>query len=47
MLLKWAKQSYKSNNSSDYMRLGRLLFKYLDKQDNREPEYVSLDSKND
>lgn len=46
MLLKWAKQSYKSNNSSDYMRLGRLLFKYLDKQDNREPEYVSLDSKN-
>lgn len=47
MLLKWSKQSYKSNNSSDYMRLGRLLFKYLDKQDNREPEYVSLDSKND
>lgn len=46
ILLKWAKQAYNSNNPSDFARLGKLLFKYLDKQDNREPEYVSLDDKN-
>lgn len=47
ILLKWAKQAYSSNNPSDYRRLGKLLFKYLDQQDNREPEYVQLDQKND
>lgn len=46
ILLKWAKKAYNSNDSSDYRRLGKLLFKYLDEQDNREPEYVQLDSKN-
>lgn len=46
MLLKWSKKAYKSQDPSDYRRLGKLIFKYLDQQDNREPEYVSLDSKN-
>ena len=45
MLIKWAKQAYNSNNESDYRRLGKLIFKYLDQQDNRDPEYVQLDSK--
>lgn len=47
ILLKWAKQAYNSNNPSDFRRLGKLLFKYLDQQDNRDPEYVSLDGKNE
>lgn len=47
MLLKWSKQAYNSDNPSDYKRLGKLIFKYLDQQDNRDPEYVQLDSKND
>lgn len=46
MLIKWAKRAYNSKSANDYRRLGKLLFKYLDQQDNREPEYVSLDSKN-
>lgn len=47
MLLKWSKQAYNSDNPSDYKRLGKLIFKYLDQQDNRDPEYVQLDNKND
>lgn len=46
MLLKHAKKSYLSKDIKDYRKLGKLLFKYLDQQDNREPEYVQLDSKN-
>lgn len=46
MLIKWAKRAYNSKSANDYRRLGKLLFKYLDQQDNREPEYVSLDGKN-
>lgn len=46
MLLKWSKQAYNSDNPSDYKRLGKLIFKYLDQQDNRDPEYVQLDNKN-
>lgn len=46
ILIKWAKQAYTSQSLNDYRRLGKLLFKYLDQQDSREPEYVSLDDKN-
>lgn len=46
ILIKWAKRAYNSKSANDYRRLGKLVFKYLDQQDNREPEYVSLDGKN-
>lgn len=43
ILIKQAKKAYKSKSDSDYKRLGRSVFKYLNIQDNREPEYVSLE----
>lgn len=39
-LIKWAKKSYKSKKESQYKHLGKLVFKYLKQQDEREPEYV-------
>lgn len=43
VMIKQAKKAYKSKSDSDYKRLGKSVFKYLDIQDGREPEYVSLD----
>ena len=39
-LIKLAKRANKSKSDSDYKKLGRKIFKYLEIQDNREPEYV-------
>lgn len=47
VLLKQSKKAYESKSDSDYKRLGKSVFKYLNGQNNREPEYVNLpDNKN-
>lgn len=40
-LIRLAKRANKSKSDSDYKKLGRKIFKYLEIQDNREPEYVN------
>lgn len=51
ILLKKAKRAYKAKNDETYdakcRALGKYIFKVLDGQDNRDPEYVNLDSKKD
>lgn len=42
ILIKKAKKADQSQDDKDYKALGRYLFKVFNKQDNREPEYVSL-----
>lgn len=42
LLIKWAKKSEESKSDSDYKHLGNLVFKFIRKQDNNEPEYVQL-----
>ena len=39
-LIKLAKRANKSKLDSDYKKLGRKIFKYIDIQNNNEPEYV-------
>lgn len=39
-LIKLAKRANKSKSDSDYKKLGRKMFKFLNIQDNRDPEYV-------
>lgn len=46
ILIKKAKKAYNSQIDSDYKRLGKYMFKVLQGQDNRDPEYVEVpDSK--
>lgn len=42
VLIRKAIKAYKSQNESDYKSLGKYMFKVLEKQDSRKPEYVSL-----
>lgn len=37
-----AKKANKSKSDKDYKKLGKYIFKVLEKQDNREPEYTSI-----
>lgn len=39
-LIKAALKAYKSDSDVDYRRVGRMIFKELDAQDNRDPQYV-------
>lgn len=39
-LIKAAIRAYKSDDDSDYRRVGRFVLKELDAQDNRDPQYV-------
>ena len=39
-LIKAAIKAYKSDNDSDYRRVGKLILKELDAQDSREPQYT-------
>lgn len=39
-LIRLAKRANKSKSESDYKKLGRKIFKYIDIQNNNEPEYV-------
>lgn len=39
-LIKKALQAFKSDDDKDYKSVGKLIFKILDAQDNRKPEYV-------
>ena len=41
-LIRWAKKAEKSKKDSDYKRLGKSMFKFLDIQDNNEPEFTSI-----
>ena len=42
-LIRMAKRASKSKSDKDYKALGKKMFEYLKQQDQREPEYVSLD----
>lgn len=42
ILIKKAKKAQNSNKESDYKALGKYIFKVLNGQDNRDPEYVDL-----
>lgn len=44
ILISKAKKSEISKSDSDYKALGRYIFKVFNKQDNRDPEYVQLNS---
>ena len=46
VLVRKAKKAYDSNSESDFKSLGKYMFKVLDKQNNRKPEYVKAVEKN-
>lgn len=46
VLIKKAKKAQDSKNKKDYKALGRYIFKVFNKQDNRDPEYVSAPKTN-
>lgn len=39
-LIKQALKAYKTDSDQEYIKLGRMIFRIIKKQDNREPEYV-------
>lgn len=39
-LIKQALRAYKTDSDQEYIKLGRIIFRIIKKQDNREPEYV-------
>lgn len=45
ILIKKAKKAEETNDDKDYKALGRYIFKCIKIQDNREPDYVQLDTK--
>lgn len=45
VLIKKAKEAYKSKDNKDYKDLGRYIFNVFEKQDNRSPEYVIQNKK--
>ena len=45
ILIKKAKKAQQSQLEKDYKALGRYIFKVIEKQDNREPEYVQAPTK--
>ena len=45
-LIRLAKRAKKSKSDSDYQKLGRKMFKYLNIQDNRDPEFVDAPNNN-
>ena len=47
ILIKKAKKAQQSQLEKDYKALGRYIFKVIEKQDNREPEYVDSPTKSD
>lgn len=42
-LVRLAKRAYKSKSDNDYKRLARKVFAYINVQDNKEDDYVSID----
>lgn len=46
-LIRMAKRAEESNSDTDYKKLGRKIFKYIEIQDNRDPEYVELKTDTD
>ena len=47
VIIRKAKRAVKTNLESDYKSLGRYIFNELDRQDNREAQYVDLPENND
>lgn len=47
VIISKAKRAHTSNSDSDYKSLGRYIFKELDAQTSRDPEYVDLPDKED
>jgi len=46
-LIKMAKRAEASKSDTDYKKLGNKIFKFINIQDNREPEYVELKTDSD
>lgn len=44
-LLRKVLDAYKSDEDEDYIKVGKSIFRILDKQDSRDPEYVQLENK--
>jgi hypothetical protein len=42
VLIKFALKAYKTKQDKDYKTVGKKLFKFLDIQENNNPEYVEL-----
>ena len=42
VLIRQAMKAYQSKEDKDYKRLGKYIFKVLNKQDSRDPEYVEV-----
>lgn len=47
VLIRQAQKAYNSKSDSDYKRLGKYMFKVLNKQDSRDPEYVEVPTPKD
>jgi len=47
VIIKKAKKAYVSQLDKDYKALGKYVFKELNKQDDRDPEYVTLKDNKD
>ena len=41
-IIKLSKKAYKSKLDSDYIKLGKKIFKYTEKQDNQEDDFVEI-----
>ena len=41
-IIKLSKKAYKSKLDSDYIKLGKKIFKYIEKQDNQEDDFVEI-----
>ena len=41
-IIKLSKEAYKSKLDSDYIKLGKKIFKYIEKQDNQEDDFVEI-----
>lgn len=41
-IIKLSKKAYKSKLDSDYIKLGKKIFKYIEKQDNRADDFVEI-----
>ena len=41
-IIRLSKKAYKSKLDSDYIKLGKKIFKYIEKQDNQEDDFVEI-----
>ena len=41
-IIRLSKKAYKSKLDSDYIKLGKKIFKYIEKQDNQADDFVEI-----